>query len=70
MPKRMTKSEGPPARKRSTSSKRRSAATVPTPEEIERRAYDIFLARGGTGGNAVDDWLQAERELLQEKGKG
>ncbi len=69
MPKRTTKNENPPAKKRSTSSKRRSAAADPTPEEIERRAYDIFLARGGTDGNPFDDWLQAERELQQEKGK-
>ena len=70
MPKRTTKSKGPPARKRSIFLKERSGAKVPTPEEIERRAYAIFLARGGTGRNAVDDWLRAERELLQEKGKG
>ena len=32
-------------------------------EEIARRAYEIFLTRGGEQGHDVDDWLQAEREL-------
>ena len=31
-------------------------------ERIERRAYEICQARGGTGGREMDDWLQAERE--------
>ena len=70
MPKRTTKNENSPVRNRSTPSKRGSPATDPTPEEIERRAYDIFLARGDTSGNAFDDWLQAEQELKQEKGIG
>lgn len=32
-------------------------------EEIERRAYELYLARGGADGDAVGDWQQAEREL-------
>jgi Protein of unknown function (DUF2934) len=32
-------------------------------EWIARRAYDLFLARGGKNGRDLDDWLQAEREL-------
>jgi Protein of unknown function (DUF2934) len=35
----------------------------PTPDEIARRAYEIYLERGGSAGSAEDDWLQAEREL-------
>lgn len=31
--------------------------------EIERRAYELYLARGGADGHAEEDWLQAEREL-------
>jgi len=30
---------------------------------IERRAHEIYEARGGTHGLDQDDWLQAEREL-------
>jgi len=37
-------------------------ATAPA-EEIRRRAYEIYLERGGQEGREVDDWLQAEREL-------
>jgi hypothetical protein len=32
-------------------------------DDIARRAYELYLARGRTDGNAIDDWLQAEREL-------
>ncbi len=35
-----------------------------TREQIARRAYEIFVARGGTHGYDIEDWLQAERELL------
>ena len=31
--------------------------------EVERRAYEIYLARGEVHGYDQDDWLQAEREL-------
>jgi hypothetical protein len=40
-----------------------SNRTSPTHEQIARRAYEIFCARGGTHGNPQDDWFQAEREL-------
>jgi hypothetical protein len=36
----------------------------PTGEEIELRAYQIYVERGGADGHDVDDWLQAERELF------
>jgi hypothetical protein len=35
-----------------------------TSDEIQRRAYEIFLYRGGTHGRDVEDWIQAERELM------
>jgi hypothetical protein len=34
-----------------------------TREEIAGRAYEIYMARGGTHGYDIEDWLQAEREL-------
>jgi hypothetical protein len=34
-------------------------------EEIRRRAYERYLARGAGEGNEVDDWLAAERELTE-----
>ena len=35
----------------------------PTKAEIAKRAHEIYLARGGSHGCDLDDWLQAEREL-------
>lgn len=32
-------------------------------DEVRRRAYDRYVARGGAGGSDVDDWLEAEREV-------
>jgi hypothetical protein len=40
-----------------------SARSVPSDEEIRRRAYEIYLERGGLPGDETDDWLRAEREL-------
>jgi len=39
---------------------------APTPEQIRRRAQEIFEARGSAPGHELDDWLEAERELKQE----
>ena len=33
-------------------------------DALARRAYEIFQRRGGAPGRDLDDWLQAERELL------
>ncbi len=35
----------------------------PSLEEISRRAYEIYQARGGEHGRHEEDWQQAEREL-------
>jgi hypothetical protein len=35
-------------------------------EIIETRAYELFLARGGEKGYAMQDWLQAEKNVLSE----
>jgi hypothetical protein len=34
------------------------------PDAIARRAFEVYCARGGGHGQDVDDWLQAERELM------
>jgi DUF2934 family protein len=39
------------------------ASTEPTPDEVARRAYEMYEARGGEPGADLDDWLRAEREL-------
>ena len=33
-------------------------------EDVERRAYERFVERGRADGADVEDWLEAERELL------
>jgi DUF2934 family protein len=32
-------------------------------DRIAARAYELYLARGGEDGMAIEDWLAAEREL-------
>jgi len=34
-------------------------------ERIRRRAYDLYVQRGNESGSELDDWLQAEEEILQ-----
>jgi hypothetical protein len=34
-------------------------------DRLAARAYELYLARGGGDGQAVEDWLAAERELRQ-----
>lgn len=38
-----------------------------TREQIENRAYEIYLSRGGENGANQEDWFRAERELLAEQ---
>lgn len=37
---------------------------APSHDEIAQHAYEAYLARGAKPGDAVEDWLQAERDLL------
>jgi hypothetical protein len=69
MPKREAQKEDIPPMKRIIFGKGASASRGPSQDEIERRAYQIFLERGGTDGHAQEDWLQAEYELRREKGQ-
>ena len=46
---------------------RRTKSFTPTQEAIEWRAYEIWLQRGGTRGTELEDWLQAEQELISAK---
>jgi hypothetical protein len=47
-------------------SESRTAEAHPTQEEIELRAYQIYIERGGAHGHDVDYWLQAEHELFEK----
>lgn len=39
---------------------------LPTKEQIQKRAYELYLARGCKPGMDVEDWLAAEKELTVE----
>jgi hypothetical protein len=43
-------------------------ADMPSHEEIAARAYSLYEARGAGHGDDLNDWLEAEHELLQEYG--
>jgi Protein of unknown function (DUF2934) len=60
------KASGTTATLRTSASANTGGSTVgsSTPDEaMRRRAYEIYLERGGQPGHELDDWLQAEREL-------
>jgi hypothetical protein len=38
-----------------------------TEERIRRRAYELYEQRGKADGFALNDWLQAEREILEAR---
>jgi hypothetical protein len=44
--------------------KARSRKPAPTTEQVQLRAYEIYLERQGAPGNEFEDWIRAERELL------
>ncbi|HTS10975.1 MAG TPA: DUF2934 domain-containing protein [Candidatus Limnocylindrales bacterium] len=37
----------------------------PSKEEIEARAYEIYVQRGGEPGRELEDWVIAEKELSE-----
>lgn len=39
------------------------AERIPTNNQVERRAYEMFLERGCEHGHALEDWVAAEKEL-------
>ncbi len=44
-------------------------STSELPEQIRRRAYELYEQRGRDDGHELDDWLQAESEVTQQKAK-
>ena len=36
------------------------------PDEVARRAYELYQARGGEPGHELEDWLQAEGEISKQ----
>lgn len=37
---------------------------VPSQDQIRERAYQIYQSRGGQEGQAQQDWLTAEQQIL------
>jgi hypothetical protein len=56
----MSKTKEAPAPK---SKKAAAQKPKPTQDQIATRAYEIYLERGATPGDPMQDWLRAEREL-------
>ena len=38
---------------------------APTTDQIEKRAYELYVERGSEDGYDLDNWLAAERELIE-----
>jgi uncharacterized protein YndB with AHSA1/START domain len=45
---------------------REAGVLVPTHEQIAERAYALYVAKGRTFGYALEDWLEAEKQLSEE----
>jgi hypothetical protein len=43
---------------------------APTYDDIARKAYDLYVLRGGEPGHEVADWLEAERLLANARKVG
>lgn len=70
--------ERPVKTRRVAAAKTQSPDAVPVPSKssvsvcddlqvlIAKRAYELHVERGCRDGNAFDDWLEAEREILNQ----
>lgn len=46
-----------------------TASASEVQEQIRRRAYELYEERGRGDGRDLEDWLQAESEVTQQKAK-
>jgi hypothetical protein len=53
-------------RTRSPRAARGPSAERPDEERIRFRAYELSLQRNGHQGDPMEDWLRAERELIEQ----
>jgi hypothetical protein len=61
----METSRGNAVRKDEFNPLERGVFDRPAHDAIAKRAYELYLRRGARPGHAVEDWLRAERELVQ-----
>ena len=41
--------------------------SIDTQEQVRRRAFEIYVQRGAQDGHDLDDWLQAEAEIISQQ---
>ena len=44
---------------------RKNVVPINLEDEIRRRAYELYQQRGASSGSEAEDWLAAEREVMQ-----
>jgi hypothetical protein len=49
--------------RRGRAGQKAATEVVMSHDDIARRAFEIYLARGSGDGDPLGDWVQAEREL-------
>jgi len=66
-----SRARGPQRPQTQTAAVAKSAeAALPLEARIRQRAHEIYLERGGADGSEMDDWLQAEQEILASRPEG
>ncbi len=56
-----------PTRRTPPRTTNQTESTSDLQEQIRRRAHELYEQRGGDNGHELDDWLQAESEVTQQK---
>ena len=63
-PKTTPRSKRPTSRKgRASAASNANAKELALYERIAQRAYELYEQRGRQAGSALEDWIQAEREI-------
>jgi len=62
MSKEATRTKG--STRRTRPSQKPASEMIVQHDDIARRAFEIYLSRGAIDGDALGDWVQAERELI------
>jgi len=47
--------------------KQTGVSLVDLEEQVRRRAYELYEGRGKENGHELEDWLQAESELVPQR---
>jgi Protein of unknown function (DUF2934) len=56
--------DGSKAVKQETETQEQDLSASTRENKIRRRAYELYVERGGELGRDIEDWLRAESELL------